>query len=74
MSVIALLSKYYEYLSLSLLFLVRVAAAKASSHNPMVASLIFPMLTLSLSKNLAVKFVVIILHYLLTNYVIGEFD
>ena len=74
MSVIALLSKYYEYLSLTLLFLVRVAAAKASSHNPMVASFIFPMLTLRLSKNLPVKFTIIILHYLLTNCVIGVFD
>ncbi len=70
-SLIALISKYYEPLSLLLFALYRFLFNYAGTCNSPIAALIFPMLTLKL-KNYAVRYTVILTHFDIVNYLIGH--
>ncbi len=70
-SLIALISKYYEPLSLLLFALYRFLFNYAGTCNSLIASLVFPMLTLKL-KNYAVRYTVILTHFDIVNYLIGH--
>ena len=65
MSAIAVLSKFYEPLSLLLLTITRFFIAKVLDGHPEPASLVFPMLTLTLINRPA-KVAIILAHFYLT--------
>ena len=73
-STIAVFSKFYEPLSLLLLTLTRFFIAKVLDGHPEPASLVFPMLTLTLF-NRPTKLFIILAHFYLTQYLLyGTFD
>ena len=70
-SLIALISKYYEPLSLLLFALYRFLFNYAGTCKSLIAALVFPMLTLKL-KNYTVRYTVILTHFDIVNYLIGH--